>query len=78
MKEIDLRLSVYRLTEQHPQLIPVLKEMGFLGVANPLVRKTVGKKTTIIEGANKQGKDLGKVISKLKEKGFAVNPDSMP
>jgi len=47
--------------------------MGFLGVANPIAKKTLGKVTTIPQGCKKQGKDLNEVIKKLKELGFEVN-----
>jgi hypothetical protein len=72
MKEIDLKKSVYELTEEYPELISVLKEMGFLGVANPLVRRTLGKKMTIPEGSKKQQKDLEAVIKKLEDEGFKI------
>lgn len=32
MKEIDLKKSVYELTEAFPDLTGTLKELGFLGV----------------------------------------------
>ena len=69
-KQIDLKKNVYELTETYPELMEVLKEMGFLGIANPLTRKTLGKVTTIPQGCKKQGKDLNEVIKKLKELGF--------
>ena len=72
MKTIDLRKSVFELTESFPELIEVLKELGFLGVANPVVRKTLGRVTTIPQGCKKQGKSLDEVIKKLEEKGFKV------
>lgn len=72
MKEIDLKKSVYELTEAYPELIGMLKELGFLGIANPLVRKTMGRKITIPQGCEKQGKDLNQVITKLEEQGFKV------
>lgn len=72
MKEVDLKKSVYELTEAYPELIEMLKELGFLGVANPLVRKTMGRKITIPQGCEKQGKDLNQVITKLEEQGFKV------
>ncbi|MBI4303344.1 MAG: DUF1858 domain-containing protein [Chloroflexi bacterium] len=72
MKEIDLKKSVYELTEAYPELIGILKELGFLGVANPVARNTLGRITTIPQGCVKQGKDLSEVIKKLEEKGFRV------
>ncbi|MBM3701205.1 MAG: DUF1858 domain-containing protein [Actinobacteria bacterium] len=72
MKKIFLNKSVYELTEEYPELISILKEMGFLGVANPVVRNTLGRKMTIPGGCKKQGKQLEDVISKLIENGFEI------
>ena len=72
MKEIDLKLSIYELTQAYPELIDILKELGFAGAANPVVRNTLGRVTTIPEGCEKQGKDLGEVVGKLKEHGFEM------
>ncbi len=72
MKEIDLKKSVYELTKTYPELIGILKELGFFGVANPVVRNTVGRVTTIPQGCEKQQKDLNEVINTLKEAGFTV------
>ena len=71
-KEINLNKSIYELTGQYPELIEILKELGFLGVRNPVIRQTLGKVTTIPQGCKKQGKDLKEVVEKLKEKGFAM------
>ncbi|MBI4334795.1 MAG: DUF1858 domain-containing protein [Chloroflexi bacterium] len=65
---------MYDLTEAYPELIPVLKELGFLGVANALTRNTIGRVTTIPQGCKKMGTDLNVVIKKLEEKGFTVMP----
>lgn len=71
-KELDLKKSVYDLTDQYPDLIGILKELGFLGVANPVTRNTIGRVTTIPKGAEKMGKDLGEVVKVLESKGFTV------
>lgn len=72
MKEINLKRSVYELTETYPEIIDILKELGFLGVINPVARKTIGRVTTIPQGCKKQGKDLNEVIKIFEEKGFKV------
>jgi len=72
MKEIDLKKSVYELTSAYPELIGILKELGFLGVANPVARNTLGRVTTIPQGCEKQGKDLAEVIAKLQAAGFTI------
>jgi uncharacterized protein len=73
MKQLDLKKSVYDLTEEYPELIPLLKELGFMGVMSPLVRKTVGRTMTIPQGAGKQGKALAEVTRKLEAAGFTVS-----
>lgn len=50
MKEIDLDKSLYELTKTYPELIDILKELGFLGVINPVLRNTIGRKVTIPQG----------------------------
>jgi uncharacterized protein len=72
MKEIDLTKSIYQLTEEYPELIETLKELGFAGVTVPVVRKTLGKKTTLPEGCSKQKKDLDTVIHHLESLGYKV------
>ena len=74
MKKLDLNKTVYELTEEYPELIGILSELGFLGVKNPLARRTLGRITTIPQGCKRQGKDLNEVISKLKERGFEIIP----
>jgi hypothetical protein len=69
-KEIDLSASLYELTETYPELIGILKEIGFAGVGNPAVRNTLGRTTTLPEGSKKQGKDLAEVLAMLRERGF--------
>ena len=75
MKKIDPHKSIYELTEEFPELIEILKDMGFIGVINPIIRKTIGRKTTLLEGIKKQGKDLEEVFKKLKDKGFEILDD---
>lgn len=72
MKEIDLSSTLYDLTEAHPELIDILKEMGFFGVTRPAVRNTLGRVTTLTQGCEKQGKDLGEVVATLGKHGFSV------
>ena len=72
MKELDLSKSVYALTKTYPELIDILKNQGFMGIMNPLVRKTLGRKMTIPKGCENQKKDLAVVVKVLEEEGFNV------
>lgn len=72
MREIDLSKSLFEITEQYPELIVILKDLGFLGVANPVLRQSVGRVTTIPQGCEKLGISLDSVKKKLEENGFKV------
>lgn len=72
MKKINLDKTVYELTEEYPELVNILAEIGFLGVKNPIVRNTLGRITTLRQGIEKQKKDLDDVVKLLKQKGFDV------
>ncbi|MGJ8455101.1 DUF1858 domain-containing protein [Pseudothermotoga sp. U03pept] len=72
IKEIDLDKSIFELTDEYPELIDILAQMGFVGVKNPLLRNTVGRVMTLREGCKKQNKDLNYVVQELKRKGFSV------
>ncbi|MBM4248513.1 MAG: DUF1858 domain-containing protein [Euryarchaeota archaeon] len=70
MKALDLKKTLYEITEQYPELIPVLKDLGFAGVANPAMRTTHGRIMTIPKGCEQLGLRLEEVIKTLREKGF--------
>jgi hypothetical protein len=70
MKQIDPHLTIFEITAQHSELIEILAELGFLGVKNPILRKTLGKKTSLLEGCKRQGKSIEEVRKKLQERGF--------
>lgn len=71
-KMIDLDKTVYELTEQYPELPGIMKEMGFLGIANPVMLNTMGRVMTIPKGCEKMGIDLKEVKKTLREKGFEI------
>jgi uncharacterized protein len=71
-QQLDLTQRVYTLTEQYPELIGILKEVGLIGIANPVMRNTVGRVMTIPQGCEKMGYALDDVLAVLKSKGFEV------
>ena len=72
MKKLDLSKNVYELTEEYPELIEILFEIGFKAIKNPIARRTIGRVMTIQKGCEQQDRDLGEVIKKLRENGFDV------
>lgn len=73
MKTIDLTMSLFDLTEENPELIDVLVDLGFSGVAFPEMRNTHGKEMTIPAGVEKFGLDMAEVVAVLRDRGFEVS-----
>lgn len=66
IREITGNETVYALTEQFPQIIPILKEVGFEKITNPMLRKTLGRAVTLRMACREQQIDLNEVKGRLK------------
>ena len=75
---LDLTRSLYDLTEEYPELISIFLEMGLEGAANPILRKTVGRKLQVAEGLKRHGVSLEEAERKLAANGFRVLSEEDP
>lgn len=58
--------TVFALTEQFPQTIPVLREAGFGKITNPMLRKTLGRAITVKKACEEQKVDFNALKPKIK------------
>jgi len=58
--------TVFALTEQFPQTIPVLREAGFAKITNPMLRKTLGRAITVKKACEEQKVDFNALKPKIK------------
>lgn len=72
-KTIDLNRTLFDLTEEYPELIDILCEIGLEGVIHPEMRRTGGKIMPVIEGLKRHGVVLENAVKTLEEKGFNVS-----
>lgn len=77
MKNINLKLSIYQLVNENPELVPILEELGFVEVTRKNMLKSVGKVMTIPKGAKLKGIPLEEIIKKLQDNGFLVEQDNV-
>lgn len=77
MKNINLKLSIYQLVEENPELAPILEELGFVEVTRKNMLKSVGKVMTIPKGAKLKGIPMEEIIKKLQDNGFVVELDNV-
>ncbi len=77
MKNINLKLSIYQLVEENPELVPILEELGFVEVTRKNMLKSVGRVMTIPKGAKLKGIPMEEIIKKIQDNGFVVELDNV-
>ena len=72
MKTINLDLPVAKLVEQYAELKPILKDLGFTEIVNPVALSTVGNIVSLKKGAQIKTIDLKSIVKRLEDEGFEV------
>lgn len=72
VKTIDLSKTVYELVQEFPELVEVMKEIGFSAIANPAMLKTAGRVMTIPKGAAMRGLDIENIKAELRKRGYSI------
>ncbi|MDZ5608351.1 DUF1858 domain-containing protein [Bacillus pseudomycoides] len=72
-KLIDFHQTVYDLTTQYPEIIPLLKDLGFENITKPNMLQTAGRIMTIPNGCRMKGISLHTVKETFKDNGFHIN-----
>ena len=70
--EVDLTKSVHELVSKHPEIINILKELGFEKIGDKGMLNTAGRFMTIPKGAAMKGISMERIVQAFREKGFAV------
>lgn len=71
-KVISLTDSIYKLVQQHNEVITIMENLGFDGMANKSTIKTVGRVMTLQKGARLKNIDINKIINEFEKHGFKV------
>ncbi|SCG81640.1 hypothetical protein DW1_0019 [Proteiniborus sp. DW1] len=71
-KTISLNETIYELCTKYPEIKDILKDLGFVDIANPIMMNTAGRVMTIFKGAQMKSVDIEKIKEKLKENGFEI------
>ena len=71
-KRIDLSRSVHALCSEYPELLEVMRDIGFKDIVMPGMLSTAGRIMTIPKGAAIKKIDLSVIIKRLKSEGFDV------
>ncbi|NLY96172.1 MAG: DUF1858 domain-containing protein, partial [Clostridiaceae bacterium] len=49
-KAIDLSKSVYEICKEYPEVVDIMRDLGFENITNPAMMKTAGRFMTIPKG----------------------------
>ena len=69
---IDFSKSVYEICRDEPEIIEIMKELGFESIASPGMLNTAGRFMTIPKGAAMKKIPVEKIVDALKSKGYEV------
>lgn len=71
-KIIDLSKTVYELCKDDPDIVDIMKELGFEGIAKPGMLNTAGRFMTLPKGAAMQKISLEKLKEVFENKGYQI------
>jgi hypothetical protein len=75
IKTIDFSKTVYELCKEDPQVIEIMKELGFEQITNPASLNTVGRFMTLPQGAAMRGIDLERIKDEFIKRGYELKAD---
>lgn len=73
---IDLNQNVYDVVQNNPEVIDLLVDLGFKPLKNPVMLKSIGRTTSIKQGAKLIGLSLDEIKKNLEWNGYSILDDS--
>jgi formate-dependent phosphoribosylglycinamide formyltransferase (GAR transformylase) len=71
-KQISFTTSIYEICSKYPEVIQIMKELGFESIINPVMLNSVGRIMTISKGAVAKNIDIELIEKTFIEKGFSI------
>lgn len=72
MKKLDITKSVFEITEEYPEIIEIMLNLGFTEISKKPMRMSVGRVMTLEKGSKLKDIPMPKIISALKDAGFEI------
>lgn len=69
---IDISKTVYEICRENPEVIDIMKELGFESITSPGMLNTAGRFMTIPKGAAMKNISLDKIREVFIQKGFEI------
>ena len=69
---IDVTVPVAEVVDKHPEVLDILVDLGFKPLANPIMRNTLGRKTSLKMGSTLAGIKIEDIVATLEANGYEV------
>lgn len=69
---IDVTVPVAEVVDKHPEVLDILVDLGFKPLANPIMRNTLGRKTSLKMGSKLVGIKIEDIVATLEANGYEV------
>ena len=69
---IDVTVPVAEVVDKHPEVLDILVDLGFKPLANPIMRNTLGRKTSLKMGSKLAGINIEDIVATLEANGYEV------
>ena len=69
---IDVTVPVAEVVDKHPEVLDVLVDLGFKPLANPIMRNTLGRKTSLKMVSKLAGIKIEDIVATLEANGYEV------
>jgi hypothetical protein len=72
LKRININTSIFEIIKDNPEVMDIMKELGFEDISKPAVLNTAGRVMTLPKGAALRGIDMEKIKKAFLDKGFEI------
>jgi len=71
-KVIDFSKTISEICKENPEVIEIMKDLGFENITNPVMLNTAGKIMTIPKGAVMKGIKMERIIEEFTKRGYEI------
>lgn len=72
MKTLNLKGTVYDNVKENPEVLEILRDLGFTDIVKPGMLNTAGRFMTIPKGAAMKGIDMERIKEAFTSRGFEI------
>lgn len=72
VKTIDLKKSIFNLTQEYPEIKEIMQDLGFVDITKSGMMNTAGRFMTLPKGSAMKGISLEAVKNAFEAKGYKI------